>query len=297
MIPRARAATREAIIFAYLDEPPFCWPGPDGGALGSDVELVTAASRAIGIVSVEMRLTSFSELLPGLVDGRWAITTPLFVTPERQRSVDFSRPVWALSDGLLVRRGDEDRFCSYEALAQDGSARLVVVADQVQEQSGLAAGIPRDRVLRVATQQDAVQAVRDRRAEAYASVAMAHRGFLGHTPDPALAIVPVAAEAKDREPAKGAFAFAKSQADLRTRFNQALDGLIGSDWHRAMMARYGFAASDFEVDETIGPKTATHSSGRCVSPDRRSYPRPSPWRAGRIAGCGSRRTVRSPARE
>src|SRR6478736_1895579 len=120
---------REAIIFAYLDEPPFCWLGPDGRALGSDVELMTETLREIGIVSVEMRLTIFSELLPGLVDGRWTITTPLFVTPERKRSVDFSRPVWALSDGLLVRRGDEDRFCSYEALAQDGSARLVVVAD------------------------------------------------------------------------------------------------------------------------------------------------------------------------
>ncbi|GAU84819.1 transporter substrate-binding domain-containing protein [Bosea sp. BIWAKO-01] len=247
MIAKTRAAAREPIIFAYLDEPPFCWPGPDGRALGSDVELLTETLRAIGIVSVEMRLTSFAELLPGLVDGRWTITTPLFVTPERQRSVDFSRPVWALSDGLLVRCGDEDRFCSYQALAQDASARLVVVADQVQEQSGLAAGIPRNRVLRVATQEEAVQAVRNRGAEAYASVAMAHRGFLSHTPDPALAIVPVAAEAKDRKPAKGAFAFARSQADLRARFNQALDGLIGSDWHCAMMARSGFAASDFAV--------------------------------------------------
>lgn len=247
MIPKAEAATREAIVFAYLDEPPFCRPGPDGSALGSDVELVGEALRAIGIATVEMRLTSFSELLPGLVDGRWTITTPLFVTPERQKIVDFSRPVWALGDGLLVRRGDEDRFCSYETLAQDASTRLVVVADQVQEQSGLAAGIPRNRVLRVATQDEAVQAVRDCRAEAYASVAMTHRGFLRRTPDPALAIVPVAAEAKNWKPAKGAFAFAKSQADLRTRFNQALDGLIGSDWHRAMMARYGFAASDFDV--------------------------------------------------
>lgn len=246
MIPKTRGARREAIIFAYLDEPPFCLPGPDGLALGSDVELVAETLRAIGIMSVEMRLTSFSELLPGLVDGRWTITTLLFVTPERQKIVDFSRPVWALGDSLLVRRGDEDRFCSYEALAQHASARLVVVADQVQEQSGLAAGIPRNRVLRVATQEEAVQAVREGRAEAYASVAVAHRGFLGHTPDPALAIVPVAADAKDRSPAKGAFAFAKSQADLRTRFDQTLDGLIGSDWHRAMVARYGFAASDFE---------------------------------------------------
>lgn len=90
MNPEAKSATREATVFAYLDEPPFCRPGPDGSALGSDVELVRETLQAIGIASVEMRLTSFSELLPGLADGRWTITTPLFVTPERQRIVDFS---------------------------------------------------------------------------------------------------------------------------------------------------------------------------------------------------------------
>ncbi|KFC69081.1 hypothetical protein FG93_03706 [Bosea sp. LC85] len=54
MIPEAKSATREAIVFAYLDEPPFCRSGPDGSALGSDVELVSEALRAIGIASVEI---------------------------------------------------------------------------------------------------------------------------------------------------------------------------------------------------------------------------------------------------
>ncbi|RDJ21527.1 ABC transporter substrate-binding protein [Bosea caraganae] len=242
-----RAAASEAVVFAYLDEPPFCFPQPGGAALGSDVELVSEALRRLGIASFEMRLTSFAELLPGLIDGRWSITTPLFITPERRKSVDFSRPVWALGDGLLVRHGDEARFGSYAALARAPGARLVVVADQVQELSGLTAGIPRERFLRVATQEAAVQAVRERRAEAYASVAMAHRGFLSRSPDPGLAVIAIAAETGGREPAKGAFAFARSQGALRARFDAALDALIGSDWHRNMMARYGFATADFDL--------------------------------------------------
>lgn len=239
------AAKTGTVVFAYLDEPPFCFPSTDRGADGSDVELVREALRLLGIAAVEMRLTSFAELLPGLVAGRWTITTPLFVTAERQELVAFSRPVWALGDGFLVRQGDEERFDSYGDVARDPGARLVVVADQVQELSGLAAGIPHERLLRVATQEEAVQAVKAGRAEAYASVAMAHRGFLSRGPDPALAVIPLSAETTARKPAKGAFAFAKSQAGLKARFDAALDQLVGSDWHGKMMARYGFAATDY----------------------------------------------------
>lgn len=230
------------VVFAYLDEPPFCWPGADGMAQGCDVELVTAALQALGIPRFEQRLTTFAELLPGLASGRWTISTPLFVTTERQRLVDFSRPIWALADGLLVRAADRERLTGYRAVAATG-ARLAIVGGQVQEQAGLAAGIAPECVISVATQEDAVAAVRDGRADAYASVAMAHRGYLAREPDPALAIVEV--PASESMPAAGAFAFGKQHAGLRKHFDNALDGLIGTDWHRAMMARHGFSAGEY----------------------------------------------------
>lgn len=232
------------VVFAYLDEPPFCWPGTDGRAQGSDVQLVTAALQAIGITAFERRLTTFAELLPGLASGRWTITTPLFISAERQRSVDFSRPVWALGDGLLVRAADRERLPGYRAVAQVG-ARLVVVGGQVQEATGLAAGIAPERLLRVATQEAAVQSVRDGSADAYASVAMAHRGYLARRPDPGLAVVASPAGEGGARPAAGAFAFSKRDAGLRERFDEALAGLIGSDWHRTMMASHGFVAGEY----------------------------------------------------
>lgn len=230
------------VVFAYLDEPPFCWPGADGAAQGCDVELVSATLQALGVSRFERRPTTFAELLPGLTSGRWTLTTPLFVTAERQRLVDFSRPVWALADGLLVRTGDRDRLTGYRAVATTG-ARLAVVAEQVQEQAGLSAGIAPERIIRVATQEEAVAAVRIGRADAYASVAMAHRGYLAREPDAELAIVNVSAS--ESVPAAGAFAFGKQHAALRQRFDAALEGLVGSDWHRAMMARHGFPTGEY----------------------------------------------------
>ena len=233
---------RGPIVFAYLDEPPFCWPVVGGTAKGCDVELVTAAFRALGITEFEQKLATFAELLPGLASERWTLTTPLFITAERQRLVDFSRPVWALADGLLVRSADRGLLTGYRAVAAAG-ARLVVVGGQVQEQAGPAAGLAPERTIRVATQEEAVAAVRTGQADAYASVAMAHRGYLAREPDVELAIVSV--PASESAPAAGAFAFGKQQAALRERFNAALESLIGSDWHRAMMARHGLAAGEY----------------------------------------------------
>lgn len=239
-----------AVIFAYLDEPPFCAPGADGMPVGCDVEVAFAVLRAIGIKRIETQLTTFAELLPGVAEGRWHINTPLFVTEERAALVDFSRPVWALADGLMVKAGNPKALTSYRALAAHPDARLVVVADQVQEQRALAAGLPPSRIRRVATQPEAVAAVRQGQADAYASVAMAHRGNLRTLPDAALAVIDFGAQG---EPAEGAYSFAKSNAELRIAFDRELARYLGSPEHRAIMRRYGF--TDADVDRVAPRRT------------------------------------------
>ena len=231
------------IIFAYLDEPPFCAPAADG-PVGCDVEVAFAVLCAIGIERIEAKLVTFADLLPGVASGAWQINTPLFVTPERARLVDFSRPVWSLADGLMVRAGNPKHLTSYQALAAHADARLVVVADQVQEQRALAAGLPPARVLRVATQPEAVAAVRDGRADAYASVAMAHRGFLRAGPDARMAVVDFGADGGAA--AEGAYSFAKTNADLRRAFDEELGRFLGSPEHRAIMRRYDFTDADID---------------------------------------------------
>jgi polar amino acid transport system substrate-binding protein len=231
------------VVFAYLDEPPFCAPTADG-PVGCDVEIAFAVLRTIGIEGIETRLVTFAELLPGVASGAWQINTPLFITEERARLVDFSRPVWSLADGLMVQAKNPKRLTSYRALAAHDDARLVVVADQVQEQRALAAGLDAARVLRVATQPEAVAAVRDGRADAYASVAMAHCGLLRAAPDDRLAVVDFGADGGVA--AQGAYSFAKSNADLRHAFDGALQRILGSPEHRAIMRRYDFTDADVE---------------------------------------------------
>src|SRR4030095_4437669 len=104
---------RDRLVFAYLQEPPFCFRDCDWTVRVCDGELARpllaiAGSKAFLPVEAE-----FAQLLSGLVDGRWMMTTGLFVTHERRARVDFSRPIWALHDGLLVRADNPRGIAGY----------------------------------------------------------------------------------------------------------------------------------------------------------------------------------------
>lgn len=244
---------RKELRFAYLIEPPFCDRSADGGATGCDVEVARFVARAIGAAAFVPVETTFAELLSGLADGRWDMTTGLFVTAERQRIAAFSRPIWALGDGLLVSVGNPKRVDGYKSLAAS-DLRLAVVAGQVQEATARDLGVADGSIRRFATYPDAAHAVLAGEADAYASVAAAHRGYLRERPDLPLSIVDVAEAEKTAE--IGAFAFAVSAAGLRGRVDEELGRYLGSPGHVALMGRHGFSAADVE---RIAPGAAGRS--------------------------------------
>ena len=191
--------------------------------------------------------TEFAELLPGLEGNRWTMTTGLFVSDERKQIVDFTRPIWSLQDGLLVRRGNPRGFSGYQSIAKDPTALIGVITDQVQHLTALRNGVSPSQIRPFATQAEVAQAVSDGVVHAYASVAMAHRGYLAQRPEMPLGLVDVPAD--EKPPSAGAFAIAKDNATLLRRIDDCLDELLGSDWHRRMMARYGF--SDGDIDRVV----------------------------------------------
>jgi polar amino acid transport system substrate-binding protein len=234
---------RRDFRFAYLIEPPFCYRTADGAVAGCDVEVARYVSQVLGVASFTPVETAFAELLPGLADGRWDMTTGLFVTAERRWIAAFSRPIWALGDGLLVPAGNPAQVHGYRSLAAS-KLRLAVVAGQVQEETARALGVPDDRIRRFTTYPEAARAVVDGEADAYASVAAAHRGYLRERPDPLLSVVEIAEAEKAAE--IGAFAFARSATALRDKVDEELGRFLGSPGHIALMAGYGFSAAEVE---------------------------------------------------
>jgi polar amino acid transport system substrate-binding protein len=195
--------------------------------------------RDLGVAACEFVEAQFADLIPGLVDGRWTMTTGLFVTPERRTRVAFSRPIWALHDGLLVRAGNPRSIAGYRSVAADANAMLAIVKDQRQRDSAIELGVPAARIVEFHAQKEAADAVAGGAADAYASVAMVHRGYLASHPSALLAVIDV--PPSEQAPAFGAFGFAQSNAGLADAVDRALQPYLGSEAHRQLMTSYGFA--------------------------------------------------------
>jgi polar amino acid transport system substrate-binding protein len=231
--------------FAYLIEPPFNYRDAAGRVTGCDVEVARLVLGRIGIEPVELVEAEFAELLPGLADGRWQMTTGLFATEQRRRIAAFSRPIWALPDGLLVRRANPLALAGYRAVAGGGQARLGVVRNQVQHGTALGLGISAHQIEIFETYEAAARAVLTGVIDASASVARAHAAYIGLNPGLDLELVPV--PVAERPPTYGAFAFALENDALRQSVDEALAAFLGSPEHRAMMAGFGFAGEEIDL--------------------------------------------------
>jgi polar amino acid transport system substrate-binding protein len=233
--------------FAYLIEPPFNYRTEDGTVTGCDVELAQTVLATVGVEPFEPVETEFVQLLPGIADGRWRMTTGLFGTEERRKTAAFSRPIWALPDGLLVRKGNPKQLTGYKAAAQTSGCVLAVIRDQLQHRSAVEFGVPDGRILIFETYSDAAKALLDGRADAYASVDRAHAAFMAQNRDLELEVVTVPSE--EKEPAFGSFAFGKSDDKFGQAIDEALLKYLGCDEHRSMMRRFGF--NDAEIDLVV----------------------------------------------
>ncbi|MBJ9968798.1 transporter substrate-binding domain-containing protein [Burkholderia seminalis] len=236
------------VTIAYIDEPPFGWTEPGGAASGADIELADVVLRAIGVTRIEHRLTTFSELLPGVAAGRWDMNVPLFITPERARSVAFSVPVWGIGDGFLVRAGNPKGLNNYTSLAKRSDARLGVIAGQVQHDSAKRAGVSEGQITVFAQQADAIDAVLSGTVDAYASTALGNRIVADRIGGSALEAVPHEPEADgtQRKPPFGAFSFNPQNSALRNAVNRQLRSYLGSPDHRARMAVFGLSSNEID---------------------------------------------------
>jgi polar amino acid transport system substrate-binding protein len=235
------------VTLAYIEEPPFGWTSERQTAIGADIELAEAVLEAIGVTRIQYRLTTFSELLPGVRDGRWDMNVPLFVTAERSKEVAFSLPVWGIGDGLLVRAGNPKALDSYAAVAARDDARLGIIAGQVQHDSAKAAGVRDDQLLVFTEQREAIDALRSGAIDAYASTALGNRivsDRIGLGQFEAVACRPAMGAAPSTP--LGAFSFGKDNRGLLDAVNKQLRAYLGSPDHIARMGKYGLGKDEIE---------------------------------------------------
>lgn len=115
------------------------------------------------------------------------------------------------------------------------------------------------RILVFETYERAARAVIAGEAQAYASVARAHRSYLDLNPRPGLAVVDIPPEEKPAQ--LGAFAFAKTSSALLRAVDEELDKYIGSPAHRELMKRFGFSAPEVDLVALLGSRGSEADPG------------------------------------
>ncbi|MDQ0393049.1 transporter substrate-binding domain-containing protein [Labrys monachus] len=242
------------IVYAYLDEPPFGAPGPDGGAIGYDAELAENVLHAVGVTHIDVVLVKFPDLIGGVMSGRWTMNTGMFVTPERSQSVAFSRPIWALVDGFVVKAGNPKGLRSYADAARDPSVKLAGVRGNVQVDSAFKAGVPAERMRLFESQHDIIAEIRSGRIDAYPGAALAHRGFIEATGADGVEVVQLESQAGTAP--LGAFSYAKESRALKDAVDAYLAEYLGTDQHLALAKKYGLTME--EISPVIAPPSPGH---------------------------------------
>jgi polar amino acid transport system substrate-binding protein len=226
---------------AYVEEPPFYSTAPDGSATGADIELADIVLRTVGASTIQFVATTFGDLLPGVAAGRWEMNVPIFVTPERSELVSFSRPVWSLTDGFVVKEGNPKGLTSYGAVSEHADARLGVIPGQVQFDAARAAGVDESQLIPFPDQSSAVAALLAGEIDAFAATAVGNRAIIVAHPE----LEECTLDGSDLRAPLGAFSFRKGNG-LRDAVNGALADYLGTEDHRRRMAKHGLGASEVE---------------------------------------------------
>jgi len=174
--------------------------------------------------------------------------------------VAYSNPIWALVDGMIVRAGNPKRVTSYESVPKS-DAHLGVVKGTVQVATAKSAGVPADRIVEFGAQEEIIAALKAGRVDAYPNTALGHRALLASLKDADLALAQPFEPPKDTngraKAGFGAYSFSQANGAFIARFNAELAKYLGSDDHRALLAKYGFGA------EEITPALTARSEALC----------------------------------
>lgn len=229
--------TTGTLRIGYAIEAPYAFLGPDGEVTGESPEIARVVASRLGIQRLVWRATEFSNLISDLGEGEFdVVAAGLFITPERQLQVEFSRPTFRVVPGLLVPEGSS--LSQVPASSLDYPSPVAVLAGSAEEQTCRKQGLPESRLLSLPDAFFAFQALRAGQARSLALSApslawMARR-------EPGFRVVRKLNSRADY----GGFAFRKSDQELAKAWNQELSQFIGTPEHLKLIERFGFSSSE-----------------------------------------------------
>lgn len=228
-----------------------------GEATGWHPDLLKAAFSELGVKEIDIRVTEFGALIPGLLAGRFdVVASGLSITPERCQQVAFSTPDLKELDAALVLPGNPKDVHGYKDIADNASITMGAGRGSVVVRKALAAGIPSDRMLLFPDIQSNVAALRAGRVDAVLLSLPTALGLLkGDSAKDIEQAKPFVT--KDDQATYTAVAFRKEDKDLKALYDRQFNALKKKGAVAGIMAKYGFG-------EDAVPSDAINTEALCA---------------------------------
>jgi polar amino acid transport system substrate-binding protein len=255
-----RVRSAGIVRVGYAVEPPFALVDSTGRISGESPELLRLVMADLGVDSIEWVATRFGSLIMELQRGDFdVIAAGMYVTPDRARSVLFSRPTLRDPTALLVRVADSSRLSTLDDFVRTPEARLAIISGAAEERLARSAGLAPRQLRAVPDPATGRAAVLSGEADAFAlsTVSLSH---LRRTRQDSsgLAVIPLSFtnDATRHELSLGlpAYAVRLDDTELRTAIDRALDRVLGTPPHRALQRQFGFDSS-FDAPAGSGRST------------------------------------------
>jgi polar amino acid transport system substrate-binding protein len=224
-----------------------------GEATGWHPDLLKAAFAKLGVKELDIQVTEFGALIPGLLAGRFdAVASGLAVTPERCRQVAFGAPDLKVPDAAIVLSGNPKRIHSYADIA--GNTDIVMGAGRgsVVARNAVAAGVPEDRMLLFPDIEANISALRAGRIDVAVLSSPTVIGLLAGSAaglERAAPFTVVEGQANF-----AAIAFRQEDGDLRALYDARLAELKAGGELADIMHKYGFGEPETVPDTVTAEK-------------------------------------------
>ncbi len=218
-----------------------------GAATGWHPDLLKAAFAGLGVKELEIRVTEFGALIPGLLAGRFdAVASGLAITPERCQQVAFGAPDLKVPDAAIVLAGNPKKINGYQDIADNADIVMGAGRGSVVARNATAAGVPDDRMLLFPDIEANVSALRAGRIDVAVLSSPTVIGLLAGGSAKGLERAPFVIA--DEQANYAAVAFRKEDEDLKALYDEQLAALKKDGTVASIMAKYGFGAPEAVPD-------------------------------------------------
>ncbi len=236
----------------FANEKPYAYE-EDGELQGAAVAIAKAVFENLVIDEVDVKLSEFGNLIPGLGAGKFdVITAGMAITPDRCSNVAFGEPEIKYGEGLIVETGNPMGLKSYKDIAANPDVKVAVMSGATEKEFMLKEGVDESQIMTVPDIPASFSAVESGRAAVTTGTEMTIKMALESANIEKLEFVNDFEQPEiEGVPSYGAAAFLNEDDELREAYNAELKKMKENGEIAALIEPFGFTEEMNTVDNDI----------------------------------------------